>query len=166
MKELLSDLEGLRIAIEIERRGFIFYQKAWNKLKNQQAKMLFKTLMGEEENHLRIFTDFFAQIEVRKEAHFAEYLYDEEASRYLTVLVESHVFPAEKDAERIIDELSTVENIVKLALGAEKDSILLYDEMAKASKFEDAKAIFLKLKAEEQRHVIEISTKFKQILAE
>ncbi|TWH51816.1 ferritin family protein [Sporomusa sp. KB1] len=164
MENLLSDLEGLRIAMNIEKRGFNFYQKAYNKFNDTQAKALFKILMEEEQEHLSTFTEYFNRIEACKEAHSAEYLFDAETSKYLTVLVESHVFPTEQDAERIINELATVGNIIKLALGAEKDSILLYDELAKCSKFEDAKTVFLKLKGEEQRHVTEISHKLKQIV--
>ncbi|XFO66107.1 hypothetical protein SPSIL_022570 [Sporomusa silvacetica DSM 10669] len=164
MESLLSDLEGLRIAMNIEKRGFNFYQKAYNKFKDTQAKALFKTLMEEEQEHLITFTEYFNQIEACKQAHSEEYLFDAETSKYLTALVDSHVFPAEQDAEHIINELATLGNIIKLAIGAEKDSILLYDELAKCSKFEDAKAVFLKLKGEEQRHVTEISHKFKQIL--
>lgn len=166
MENLLSDLEGLRIAMNIEKRGFNFYQKAYSKFEDTQVKALFKMLMEEEREHLSIFTEYFHQIEACKEAHSAEYLFDPEASRYLTALVESHVFPKEQDADCIIIELATVGNIIKLALGAEKDSILLYDELAKCSKFETAKKVFLQLKGEEQRHVTEISQKIKQVLHE
>jgi rubrerythrin len=164
MENLLSDLEGLKIAMDIERRGFNFYQKAYSKFNDSQAKVLLKTLMEEEQEHLSTFTEYFKQVEARKEAHSAEYLFDAEISKYLTVLVESHVFPAEQDVDQVVNELATLENIIKLALRAEKDSILLYEELAKCSKFEDAKTVFLKLKGEEQRHVTEISQKLKQII--
>lgn len=164
MNNLLSDLEGLRIAMNIEKRGFNFYQKAYAKFKDTQAKALFKTLMEEEQEHLITFTEYFKHIEACQEAQSVEYLFDAVSSKYLTVLVESYVFPSEQDTERIINELDTVENIIKLAMTAEKDSILLYDELARCSKFEVAKTVFLKLKDEEQRHITEISHKFKQIL--
>jgi rubrerythrin len=152
------------MAIEIEKRGFYFYKAAYDKAEDVQAKALFKVLMEEEQQHQIIFTEFFNQIAACKEAHSAEYLFDEETSRYLTVLVESHVFPPEHDVEHIISNLKNTRNIVKLAMGAEKDSILLYDELAKSSKFADAKKVFIKLKGEEQHHVTELSQKLKQIL--
>ncbi|MCE5284417.1 MAG: ferritin family protein [Pelosinus sp.] len=164
MEKSFSDLEGLRMAMEIEKRGAAFYKKAYDKVSESQAKAMFKALMEEEQEHFKTFTDFFNQIAVLKEAHNAEYLFDDEISKYLTVLVESHVFPAETNAERIINELESAENIIKLAMRAEKDSILLYDELAKYSKFDTSREIFLKLKNEEQGHVIEINAKLKQLI--
>jgi len=164
VETLLSDLEGLRMAMEIEKRGFVFYQKAYHKFKDVQVKALFKTLMEEEEQHLETFREIFDQIAADKEAHSTEYLFDPEVSGYLTVLVDSHVFPLEQDADHVISELATVEKIIKLAMGAEKDSILLYTELANCSKFKNTKAVFLQLKKEEQNHVTEIGHKLRQIL--
>lgn len=163
MESLFNDLEGLRIAIEIEKRGFNFYKTAYEKVSDKEAKELFKILMEEEQKHLGIFTGFFAQIEARKEAHSAEYLFDAEVSRYLAILAQSHVFPSEENANRVITELATAGNIIKLAINAEKDSILLYDELAKCSKFKEAQTVFLQLKQEEQGHVVEISNKLKSL---
>ena len=49
------------------------------------------------------------------------------------------------------------------AIQAEKDSILFYDELARHAKFEEARAIFLKLKAEEQKHIIKLREMFSDV---
>ena len=95
-----------------------------------------------------------------KEAGSEEYLFDEDTSRYLTVLAEGHIFPTAKNATVKIAEATTVVEILRMAIQAEKDSILFYDELATHSKFPEAKKIFLILKAEEQTHVV----KLRQIL--
>ena len=164
MDQMFSDLEGLRVAMEIERRGFAFYKKAYEKFKDDQAKALFKALMEEEEEHLKIFTGFFMELEAKKEAHSIEYLFDPEISRYLLVLAELHVFPLESETARVIEGLDTVDKIIKLAMGAEKDSILLYTEMENNAKFDSSREVFAKLKQEEHRHVVELSGKFKELL--
>ena len=46
--------------------------------------------------------------------------------------------------------------ILRIALQAEKDSILFYDEMVKNARFPEAKQIFAQFKAEEQTHVEKI----------
>ncbi len=156
MEKLFSDLEGLRIAMEIEARGREFYQKAYDKAGKPEHKDLFILLKDEETHHLETFTNMFNKVKENKEAHSEEYLFDPETSRYLTVLVEDHIFPKKEKAAAKIDELLTIEAILTAAIQAEKDSILFYDELAINSKFPDAKKIFLALKAEEQAHVVKL----------
>ena len=71
-------------------------------------------------------------------------------------MAESHVFPKQDKVQSVIAELNSVKAILQTAMQAEKDSILLYDEMATHAKFEDARKIFIVLKAEEQSHVVKL----------
>jgi rubrerythrin len=156
MENLFSDLEGLRIATDIEARGREFYRQAYEQATKPEQRELFLWLMNEEIHHLEAFTNIFNQVKERKEAHSAEYLYDPESSRYLTVLAEGHVFPPTAQAKQKIAELKTVAAILQTALQAEKDSVLFYDELAASAKFPDARKIFAALKAEEQKHVVKV----------
>lgn len=157
MKEqLFSDLEGLRIGIAIEEYGRNFYQQAYELAQKQEQKKLFLMLKGEEVLHLETFTKLYEELKTKKEAGSDEYLFDVEASRYLTVLAEGHIFPIGKQAEVTLSKAITVEEILNMAIQAEKDSILFYDELAKQSKFDVAKQVFLRLKEEEQGHVVKL----------
>lgn len=156
MDNWYSDLEGLRIAVEIEARGREFYREALEQAKGQNEKDLFMLLMNEEIHHYTAFSNIFEQLKGKKEAHTEEYLFDPEVSRYLTVLAETHVFPEMDKAKAVIAELKTVKAILQLAMQAEKDSVLFYDELAKHAKFTDAREVFALLKAEEQTHVVKI----------
>lgn len=156
MENSFSDLEGLRVAIEIEARGKAFYHQAYEQAVHQEHKDLFLFLMNEEAQHLDLFTQIFTAVSERKEAHSAEYLFDPETYRYLTVLAESHIFPPESQASGKIAELKSVKSILHTAMQAEKDSILLYDELSRNAKFPDARKIFARLKIEEQSHVVKI----------
>lgn len=156
MENLYNDLEGLRIAVEIEARGREFYRQAYEQAAVQAQKELFLWLMNEEIHHFTAFSDIFNKIKETKEAHSDEYLFDPEVSRYLTVLAESHVFPATDKAKQVISELKSIEAILTLAMRAEKDSVLFYDELANNAKFAEAKKIFSLLKAEEQTHVVKV----------
>jgi len=158
--KLFSDLEGLRIAISIEAAGRDFYQQAYELAKDENHKDLFRLLRSEEVSHYETFSAIFRQVNANKEAGADEYLFDEETSRYLTVLAEGHVFPTGKNAEVKIAAATTIVEILYMAIQAEKDSILFYDELASKSKFPEAKKIFTVLKAEEQTHVV----KLRQIL--
>lgn len=154
--KLFSDLEGLRIAMSIEASGRDFYQQAYNQATEENHKALLNLLKIEEVNHYETFSEIFKQVSEKKEAGSDEYLFDEETSRYLTVLAEGHIFPTAEKAEVKIAEATTIVEILYMAIQAEKDSILFYDELASKSKFEEAKKIFQVLKAEEQIHVVKL----------
>lgn len=156
MENSFSDLEGLRVAIEIETRGKAFYHQAYEQAVHQEHKDLFLFLMNEETQHWDLFTQIFTAVSERKEAHSAEYLFDPETYRYLTVLAESHIFPPESQASGKIAELKSVKSILHTAMQAEKDSILFYDELSRNAKFPEARKIFARLKIEEQGHVVKI----------
>ena len=156
MDNFFSDLEGLRLSMEIETRGREFYRNALEKATKQEHKDLFTLLMTEEVVHLETFTKIFNTIADRKEAHSADYLFDADTSRYLTVLAESHVFPKVAESKSVIAEFTSVQAILQRAMQAEKDSVLLYDEMSRHAKFADSKKVFEMLKAEEQTHVVKL----------
>jgi len=162
MEKNLNDLEGLRIAMDIESRGYHFYKGAYEKFADPTVKAIFKMLMEEEEVHLKTFTKYFEEIEATKEAHETEYLFDPEISGYLTVLADSHVFPTKEEAPAVLAKISNPKDVLTLAVAAEKDSVLFYAELVECSKFEKARIIFEKLKREEQMHVVKIT---KQIQA-
>ncbi|MEL7632283.1 MULTISPECIES: ferritin family protein [Sporomusa] len=155
MGNLFSDLEGLRIAIDMEARGRDFYKKAYEQAKNQEHKDLFMFLMNEEIYHHEKFTTLYNKLKENKDADASDYLFDQETSKYLTVLAEPHIFPKDKAAQTL-PELNTIADILKAALQDEKDSILFYDALAKCAKFEEARTIFNQLKAEEQTHVVKL----------
>jgi rubrerythrin len=156
MENLYNDLEGLRIAVEIETRGREFYRQARENATNPQEQDMFLWLMNEEVRHEQAFRNMFNQLKDTKAAHSDEYLFDAEVSRYLTVLAELHVFPPAENAKQKVSELKSVKAVLELALQAEKDSVLFYDELANNAKFADARKIFAALKAEEQKHVVKV----------
>ncbi|VBB06301.1 rubrerythrin [Lucifera butyrica] len=156
MEKLFSDLEGLRVALEIEVRGKEFYRQAYQKSKNEAQTSLFLALMNEEVAHYEAFSRIYDILKQNRDAAADEYLFDPEVSRYLTALTEAYIFPPPEKAAAAIDELSGITAVLNLAMQAEKDSILLYDELARNAKFEAAKKVFSLLKVEEQKHVIKI----------
>ncbi|TWH48839.1 ferritin family protein [Sporomusa sp. KB1] len=155
MGNLFSDLEGLRIAVDMEARGRDFYKKAAAKTDNKEHKALFMLLMNEETTHFDQFTQLYNKIKEGKLPDSNDYLFDQETSKYLTVLAEPHIFPKDK-AEKALPELMTAAEILQAAIQDEKDAILFYDALAKCAKFEETRNIFNLLKAEEQTHVVKL----------
>lgn len=161
MGNLFSDLEGLRIAIDMEARGRDFYKKASEQTENKEHKALFLLLMNEEIKHHDQFTKLYHKTKENKLSDSNDYLFDQEASKYLTVLAEPYIF-TEAKAEKTFSERKSIADILKAAIQDEKDSILFYDALAKCAKFDETRNIFNLLKAEEQTHVV----KLRQMLGE
>ncbi|MCX7970780.1 MAG: ferritin family protein [Negativicutes bacterium] len=161
-QNLYSDIEGLRIGIEIEQRGQRFYRLAMEHCQIPEQQDLFRYLMQEEVRHSDVFSGMLKNLSVRHGQGSDDYLFDEEASRYLTAIAETHVFPPESQAAEVIGQLSDLGGILRLALQAEKDSILFYDELAANAKFPDSRDVFLKMKKEEQGHVMLIKKKMQE----
>lgn len=156
METLFSDLEGLRIAVDIETRGQEFYRQASVYAKKAEHKNLFLILMGEESQHRETFMKIYNQVKEQKEAVNDDYLFDVDSSRYLTVLAEGHVFPDAAESAHKIAALDSIGAVLTAAIQAEKDSILFYDELANNAKFDVARKVFEVLKKEEQGHVVKL----------
>lgn len=152
---LFSDLEGLRIAIDMEARGREFYKKAYEQAETKDHKDLFMLLMNEEIKHHEHFTGIYQKLRESKNYDSDDYLFDQEISKYLTALTEPHIFPKDK-AEQAFAEFKSLSAIIKAAIQDEKDSILFYDALAKYAKFEETKNIFNLLNKEEQNHVVKL----------
>jgi len=168
-----SDLEGLRMAVNIEKKGVEFYREAYDRTSNPEHKLLFSFLMQEELNHAAKFESMYNTIKQNKQADSDDYLFEADVSRYLQILVETHVFPQQdllvnepEIANGVLEtgwqtqvpgqnhsNQLTTKNILRIAFQAEKDSVLFYDEMMKNARFPEAKQVFAELKAEEQSHI-------------
>lgn len=163
METRLNDLEGLRMAMDIESRGQEFYTLAEKKFTDPAIKRLFHYLAAEEAIHLETFSSYFDELSAGKEAYETEYLFDEAYSGYLTALADTHVFPPKEEADKVLAAIQTPADALRLALQAEKDSVLFYGELAACSRFEAAKLIFRRLKDEERGHTLTLTRRLKEL---
>jgi len=151
MGTLFSELEALRIAIDMEARGRDFYKKAYDQAESKEHKDLFMQLMNDETAHHDQFSRLYNKVKASQQTG-DDYLFDQETSRYLTVLAEPYIFPKDKQ----LSEFKTIADILRAALQDEKDAILFYDALAQCAKFEEARKVFNILKSEEQAHAIKL----------
>ena len=126
MKDKFSALEVMEMAKDIEKRGKKFYLKHAEATENRDLKELFKQLASDEQDHYEKFLALTE--ELKSEGEAADYLYEEDVSAYFNYLVEYSVFPKD-DSKESVEALNNVEKALKLAVQAEKDSILFYKEM-------------------------------------
>lgn len=159
-----NDLEALRVAIKIERRGERFYNLAADKLsdENEEAAAMLKRLAREEVKHAEVFQNLYDEAFKNKDDFDDTYLFEPEVAAYFNNIVSSLVFPSDERQDELIADIDGVEDAIRLGIQAEKDSILFYTEMIAESKYEEAKKVFKKLLTQEKRHLQELQDLLEQ----
>ena len=151
-----SDLEGLRIAIDMEERGHAFYRSAYDHSADAAQKALFAKLASDEAQHLRQFTELYQEVKTKSGSDGDEYLFDADFSKYLTALTAPHIFPKHKEITLNLAGKNAAE-ILNLAIHDEKEAVLFYDALAQNAKFDNTRKIFETLKREEQTHIVKLN---------
>jgi len=149
MKERFNALEVMEMAKDIEKRGKKFYLKHAEATENRDLRELFRKLAQDEQDHYEKFVALTE--ELREGIDDADYLYEEDVSAYFNYLVEYSIFPKE-DSKESVEALNDVEKALKLAIQAEKDSILFYREMCEYNEGETIEVVS-KLIEEEKDHL-------------
>ena len=151
LNQQFSKMEVIEMAKDIEKRGLDFYRSQADKTDNQEVRELFLRLAGDEKDHFERFNNIGKSIKENSD-YKEDHVYNEEVSTYLNALVEFAIFPGD---ELIDKEFDSMEEVLKLAIQAEKDSILLYTEMVD-NHSGDTVDIINKLIDEEKQHLLDL----------
>ncbi|MBQ2957741.1 MAG: ferritin family protein [Clostridia bacterium] len=141
-----GDLEGLRIAAEMEKRGGEFYRLAARVSRRQEAKDLLTSLAADEAVHLREFQRLYekASQENRKP-------YEAERGAYLSALAAEIAFP--EGVVGAADKLGSPEAILKHAIKSEEDSIRFYTGLTQATGCAPMASVFEDIIRQETGHL-------------
>jgi len=107
------------MAKQIERNGVNFYRTAADSVSGEDEKKLLLNLAQMEETHEQIFIDLEAELSA-EESLETVFDPDNQAALYLKALADTRVF-----FEKELDT-SSMKEILKSAIIAEKDSIVFY----------------------------------------
>lgn len=141
-----NDTEGLRIAVEIEKRGEAFYRKAAKLSDNPETVRILEQLAADEAAHRREFEKLVERATVSDE------MYDAETNAYLSAIAADIVFPEGLMALRRVG-FSSAEGALAEAIQSEKDSILFYTELREHAYDDEAKRMFREIIMQERRHL-------------
>ena len=112
--------EIFEMAEQIERNGASFYRKSAELIADPAEKKLLLDLAAMEDEHEKTFADLRAGLS-EKEKVTTVFDPEGEISLYLRALADTRVF-----FEKKIDNTSSIKDILKEAILAEKDSIVFY----------------------------------------
>ena len=147
-KTQFNSVEVLEMAKEIEVRGKEFYRHYAQQSDKKELKDFFKKLARDEQDHYDTFNKLSQEAEKKADTS-TNYIYDYQVSNYLKNLVEFTVFPADENEMPEVEELNVILNI---AITAEKDSILFYQEMVEHNQGNTVD-VLEKLIKEEKKHL-------------
>ena len=143
------------MAEQIERNGGRFYRKAAKGLSDMQTRDVLLDLAKQEDEHLATFV---AMRERLSEDAAAPSVFDPygEAALYLQALADAHVFAA-KQGEDVLSGQETAEDVLRLAIGFEKDTIAFFVGMKDAVPERLGKPEIDRLIKEEMSHVVTLN---------
>ncbi len=147
--------EIFEMAEQIERNGAKFYRAAAKKIPSARESLL--ELASMEDQHLKIFMDMRAHLsaEEREPLVFDP---DGQAQMYLQVMADRHVFDVKTDPVEQLADKETARDILRMAIGYEKDSIVFYTGLKECVSHKAGKDRVRAIIAEEIGHISKITT--------
>jgi len=115
--------EIFEIAEQIERNGAKFYRAAAKKFSAVRQVLL--GLAADEDEHLKTFQTMRAQL-TSKQQRPDVFDPDGQAQMYLRAMADGHIFDIKADPAEKLASKQKPEDILKMALGIERDSIAYY----------------------------------------
>ncbi|MCX8012284.1 MAG: ferritin family protein, partial [Desulfobacterota bacterium] len=147
--------EVLEIAEQIERNGARFYETAARKSKDEEAKKLLYELARMEEVHEKTFSQMRKQL-TREEIDFSA---DVQTSAYLKAWADGQVFDRKLDPVNLIKPDSNLKEILKVAIGLEKESIVFYSGLKTGVNNQKYRDRIEEIIREEMNHIVLLNSK-------
>ncbi len=143
MSQLSKEVvDGIKTAIEIEKKGKKFYEDAAEKTNNELAKKMFLSLAGDEASHIVTFQKIFDTMSGTEEWR--------ELANKAPNVGKVPVFEGKVEKKGNIDPSDL--DALRISLDSERKSIELYRKTAGTAKDPLAKKIFLRIEQEEKYH--------------
>jgi len=117
--------EVFKMGEQIERNGCRFYARAAEQSDEAGVKQLLRRLADMEAEHETLFADMRREIS-RQGAAQVDYDPDNDVSRYLQASADSHVFNVRGGLESLLTGQESAPEVLRLALGFEKDSVVFF----------------------------------------
>lgn len=159
MFHIFSDLEGIRIAIEMERRGENFYRRAARMSRSAETVEMLNSLMRDEQNHRSEFERLYRN---ESGGGLSDERYDDETNAYLTAIAAEVVFPQGLMGLRE-EGFENPAAVLQGAIASEKDSILFYTELQSRTSDPHAQEVFGEIARQERGHLFRLQRQLELI---
>lgn len=150
--------EVFEMAVEIERNGAKFYRKAAAGVPEEKARRELLDLAAMEDSHERVFAAMREGLSATDRKVMTADPQNEEAL-YLEAMVDGKVFARDADPSAQLTGKESLAEILRTAIGLEKDSIVFYVGMEEAVPERMGKEKIGRIIKEEMRHVTQLSSR-------
>ena len=156
--------EVFQIAIDMEGNGKFFYEKAMEIIDDPDVKELLAFLAQEEGEHLKKFTELKAQL---PKTATEDTIWDpeHEMNKYLQMMADMHVFRSDFDVEEKLSRVKNPEDVLKLGIQFEKDSIIFFLTIQDATEEKKGQELIGQLVDEEKKHLNKLSLELGKLIA-
>ncbi|MHC4887453.1 MAG: hypothetical protein ACYTGH_20445 [Planctomycetota bacterium] len=154
--------EIVEIAVEIEKNGMAFYNRAAELVEDEQGRKLMCDLAGWEKVHIQVFEDLRSSLAVAE--GLPEALDPNgEAALYLQAIADGKVFPQRSMEKELQGLPADHEALLEMAIAREKDAVLFYLAMKDMVPQDLGKNAVYKIIEEEMSHVRFISEELDRV---
>ncbi len=144
--------EVLEMAKEIERRGVVFYKQAADKAADDQKKKLFLELSAMEQKHLDTFSEMFEKL-IKGDNQLSIFDPDSEMAHYLQQIAANKGWEGKAAPDSELSGNESAEEILRIAIEAEKASIQFYLGIKESVLTEETKKQVEEIIREEMSHI-------------
>jgi rubrerythrin len=156
--------EVFEMAIRIENNGATFYRRAAGLQSDIKNQKFLEGLANMEDRHQKIFTDMRTSLTEKDKGPKVFDPYDE-VSQYLAAMADTMGGEGSPSVADTLTGNESLEEILNIAVGLEKDSILFYlgiKDLIPAQSGQDRIDEIIK---EERRHVVQLSNLLEKLKA-
>jgi len=143
--------EIFEIAEQIEQNGASFYRRASMLVKDADSRELLLELAAMEDQHLATFQTMRATLS--KRAWKPVFDPDGQAGMYLRAIADGEIFNVKEDPAAVPSGNETPEQMIRLAIEREKDSVIFYQELREIIPPKLGKDRLDRIIGEELRHI-------------
>jgi len=126
MADLFKANDVALLAIEIEKRGEKFYHILSEKAEDSRTRKIFIGLAKAEVKHKELFEALYERL---GEVDLPAWSNETEFLSYLNALIDTHTLFQKKDLSHLQEKVKTRKEAIEMAMGFEKESILIFMEM-------------------------------------
>ena len=148
--------EVFEMAEQIEQNGAKFYRAAAEKF--PEVNQLLLELAAMEDKHEKTFAAMRTEL-TGTEAEPIVFDPDDQAQLYLQAMADEHIFHLKSDPANQLGNLDTPDEVLKMAMGLERDSIAFYTGLKESVSRRAGKDKIDDIIKEEMNHIAILSQK-------
>ena len=134
MGEKYAGSEVLLMAVELEKKGYAFYESVVRAVKDKKARDVFQFLADEEVRHEKVFRTILKDVEIKADVNPYD---DIEMTHYFHSLIDRKIFPSEEEGAAMRKEIGDPAVAIRIALSLEKDAVLFFNELINVTQKKD-----------------------------